>query len=195
MVIVLPSPRSIERLDDDVTPLATLAFDLTGADLAGELIEQRLGDLLGLHVAFAPEGAPQPAVNVVVRQETSFLQSELADFQRDEAYTIVAGERVTIRCAAKQGFLNALATLKRLLTRRDAFVLRTCGSPTIRTPRSLGLHNLPLVRWLLESRLRLSALGLEGEGVHRRSDFKSHAVNMCMYGYWPFRFDEFPRPP
>ena len=36
MYKMLPSPRSFERLDDEVTALASLVFDLAGADLAEE---------------------------------------------------------------------------------------------------------------------------------------------------------------
>ena len=62
---VLPCPRMFERLDEGVTALAALVFDLAGADLPEELIERKLAGLQGLEVVFGPEGAPQPAVNVM----------------------------------------------------------------------------------------------------------------------------------
>jgi hypothetical protein len=129
MSTVLPCPLSFERLDEGVTALAALVFDLAGADLPAALIARKFAGLEGLKVAFGPEGAPQPAVSVIVRQETAFverfdLEEGLAAFQRDEAYSIVTGEDVTIRYGAKQGLINALSTLKQLLSRRgDAFVL------------------------------------------------------------------------
>ena len=49
-------------------------FDLAGADLPAELIERKLAGLQGLQVVFGPEGAPQPAVSVIVRQENAFVK-------------------------------------------------------------------------------------------------------------------------
>lgn len=196
MARVLPSPRSFEQLDDDVTILTSLAFDLDGADVVDEIIEQKFGDMDGLRVAFAPDGAPPPAVNVVVRPDTSFLQGYLAGYQRDEAYMIRAGEHVTIRYAAKHGLLNALSTLKQLLSRRgDAFVM----------PHVL-IYDVPNAEVRSVSTTFAWYAGFSRAGFDSQlwdlrewkafidtcSDFKVNQVNMCMYGYWPFRFDEFP---
>jgi Glycosyl hydrolase family 20, domain 2 len=196
MVKVLPSPRSFDRLDDDVTTLAALAFDLGGADLAEELIQQKFGSLQGLHVALGREGAPEPAVSVVVRQEASFLPGDLAAYPRDEAYSIRAGEDVLIGYAGKPGLINALSTLKQLLSRRgDAFVLphvRITDYPNteIRSVSTTFAWYAGFSRAGFDS--QLWDLREWKAFIDTCSDFKVNQVNMCMYGYWPFRFDEFP---
>ena len=198
---VLPSPRMFERLDEGVTTLTALVFDLTGADLPAELIEQKLAGLQGLQVVFGPEGAPQPAVSVIVRQETAFVErfdlaASLAAFQRDEAYSIVTGEDVTIRYVAKQGLINALSTLKQLLARRgDAFVLphvRIADYPNteVRSVSTTFAWYAGFSRAGFDS--QLWGLSEWQAFIDTCSDFKVNQVNMCMYGYWPFRFDEFP---
>jgi hypothetical protein len=196
MVKVLPTPRSFERLDDGVTALASLVFDLAGADLAQALIEQKFGGLQGLHVAFGPEGAPQPAVRVVARQDASFLQGDLAAFQRDEAYRIGTGEHVTIYYAAKPGLVHALSTLKQLLSRRgDAFELphvqiTDYPNTEVRSVSTTFAWYAGFSRAGFDS--QLWDLAQWEAFIDDCSDFKVNQVNLCMYGYWPFRFDEFP---
>ena len=176
-------------------------FDLAGADLPEELIERKFAGLQGLQVVFGPEGAPQPAVSVIVRQETAFVErfdlaESLAAFQRDEAYSIVTGEDVTIRYVAKQGLINALSTLKQLLSRRgDAFVLphvRIADYPNteVRSVSTTFAWYAGFSRAGFDS--QLWGLSEWQAFIDTCSDFKVNQVNMCMYGYWPFRFDEFP---
>jgi Glycosyl hydrolase family 20, domain 2 len=196
MVKVLPCPRSFQRLDDDMSAFEALVFDLAGAEIAEELIEQKFGDLEGLRIAFAPEGAPQPAVSVVLRQETSFLRGDLAAYQREEAYAIRAGENVLIRYAERRGLLNALSTLKQLLSRRgDAFALphvRIYDYPNteVRSVSTTFAWYAGFSRAGFDS--QLWDLREWKAFIDTCSDFKVNQVNMCMYGYWPFRFDEFP---
>ena len=108
----------------------------------------------------------------------------------------MTGEDVTIRYVAKQGLINALSTLKQLLSRRgDAFVLphvRIVDYPNteVRSVSTTFAWYAGFSRAGFDS--QLWDLSEWKAFIDTCSDFKVNQVNMCMYGYWPFRFDEFP---
>jgi hypothetical protein len=196
MFNVLPRPHRIARLDDGETALAALVFDAPGEKLDRALLEQRVSDREGLQVAFAPFEASGPVVKVLLRRDASFLEDGLAAYQRDEAYEIRTGAEVSVRYTATPGLLNALSTLKQLLARRGgAFVLphvHVYDYPDFEV-RSVSTT----FAWYAG----FSRVGFDSQlwdlqewkaFIDTCADFKVNQVNMCMYGYWPFRFDEFP---
>ncbi len=193
---VLPAPRQIHRLDDDETSLVSLLFDLPEGSLDRALVEHKFTGIDGLQVVFVPEAASQPAVKVLLHRGTDFLEGDLAPFQKDEAYAISIGAEVTVHYAAKPGLLNALSSLKQLLARHeDGFRLphvRIYDFPNCEV-RSISTT----FAWYAG----FSRVGFDSQLWGREewkrfidtcSDLKVNQLNMCMYGYWPFRFDEFP---
>lgn len=114
-----------------------------------------------------------------------------------QGYTLkVESDGCEIGYAAHDGFVNALSTLKQLFVKQDGgYAMDFCD-----------IVDWPAVEWRAVSNTfawyaGYGRLGFDmqlwgydewEEYLNICSDFKINQFNMCMYGYWPFEFDEYP---
>ncbi|WP_391574288.1 glycoside hydrolase family 20 zincin-like fold domain-containing protein [Cohnella sp.] len=109
----------------------------------------------------------------------------------------VGSSGVEIAFAHRDGYVNALSTLKQLLvkhdeggyTLQDADILdwpsieRRSVSNTFAWYAGYGRIGFDMQLWGYDEWI---------EYLNICSDLKINQFNMCMYGYWPFQFDEYP---
>ncbi len=119
------------------------------------------------------------------------------ELYKKQGYCIdVDREGVTIRFLCRDGLINAISTLKQLLTvKDDGYAVDFCEivdwpsveirsvSNTFAWYAGYGRLGFDMQLWGFEE---------WKEYLNICSDFKINQFNMCMYGYWPFEFDEYP---
>ncbi len=100
--------------------------------------------------------------------------------------------------SSREGFINALSSLKQIIFQhlRDGrfmiphFLMRDCPSLVIRSISTTFAWYAGYGRIGFD--MQLWGLDEWRNFLLQCSDFKINQVNMCIYGYWPFEFPEYP---
>lgn len=142
--------------------------------------------------------APEEAVRVALIDKLPEPQGAGGDeLYEKQGYCLeVDGGGVTLRFARRDGLINAISTLKQLLLKTEnGYTLDFCEivdwpsvevrsvSNTLAWYAGYGRLGFDMQLWGLEE---------WKEYLNICSDFKINQFNMCMYGYWPFEFEEYP---
>lgn len=117
-------------------------------------------------------------------------------YKKQGYHLVVNSNGVVIQFAQRDGLTNAISTLKQLLIKTESgYVIDFCEitdwpsievrsvSNTFAWYAGYGRLGFDMQLWGLEE---------WKEYLNICSDFKINQFNMCMYGYWPFEFDEYP---
>jgi len=115
---------------------------------------------------------------------------------REGGYVLkLEAQQGEIQCASLEGFNNALATIKQLLTgdeEKQLHAVHILDYPLveIRSMSTTFAWYAGYGRIGFDSQL----WGLEQwkEFLQICADYKINQLNMCMYGYWPFKFEQYP---
>ena len=105
-------------------------------------------------------------------------------------------EEIEIQCNSLAGFNNAVSTLKQLLEPTDAGYVISCG--VIRDWPDIEWRSLSTTfAWYAGyGRLGFDSQlwGLEEwkQFINVCVDYKINQINMCIYGYWPFKMPDYP---
>lgn len=114
-----------------------------------------------------------------------------------QGYRIKVGpECCEISFSQPDGLINALSTLKQMLEKEDgAYFMNFCEITDWPTVEQRSVSNT--FTWYagygrLGFDMQLWGYDEWVEYLNICSDLKINQFNMCMYGYWPFEFDEYP---
>lgn len=169
-----------------------------------QLSEQDIRDIFVAKLWNYPDiklnfNAPAPDyVNIRLNQELKASdQVTNQELYKSMGYTLdVVASEVTIGFEHRDGLVNALSTLKQLLQKdADGYSLRLIEvvdwpsierrsvSNTFAWYAGYGRIGFDMQLWGYDEWV---------EYLNICSDFKINQFNMCMYGYWPFKFEQYP---
>lgn len=132
-----------------------------------------------------------------LKEEQLKAASQEAQKMRNQGYVLsILEQEATLYCQERAGMVNGLSTLKQLLIRdREGYCLpeaeltdwpsveHRCLSTTFAWYAGYGRFGFDMQLWDREKWI---------EFLNICSDYKMNHLNMVMYGYWPFEFDEYP---
>ncbi|MBC7333174.1 MAG: hypothetical protein H5T85_01730 [Actinobacteria bacterium] len=211
MYNLLPKPVMIKVMDEEAINFDKICFlNLDGTSIKKSVVKNKFESLEGLDiylqdidVSSISSKVDSKALEVMVQQDPSFVKDNLLEYQKNDAYFLrvyMDNERnkglIDIKYVHEKGLLNAFSTLKQLIR-------PTSNGFTI--PR-VEIYDFPNVEIRSISTTFAWYAGYSRVGFDSQlwnyedwkafidvcSDFKINQINMCMYGYWPFKFDEFP---
>ena len=175
MYNLIPEVKSISAKGNKDHEFSRLRFDLPGPEYE-RLIRYKLWDLPSLECSFGKTGSEPGLLDVRVSE--GFSETRLPDDLTAESLA------------------NAVSTLKQLFS-RDGAGWRV-GKVTIFDYPSVAIRSLSTTfAWYAGyGRIGFDSQlwGFEEwkEFLNIASDFKINQLNLCMYGYWPFAFPEYP---
>jgi hypothetical protein len=195
---LIPEVKFIQAGQGNQREFSRLRFDLP--DSAYErLVRYKLWDLSSLGCSFGKTGDEAGTLQVLAREGLSGKPPETldADKLRQCGYALQLEKgSCRIEFSTAESLANALSTLKQLFTRGAGGV--SAGDVTIYDYPSLSLRSLSTTfAWYAGyGRIGFDSQlwGFEEwkQFLDIASDFKLNQLNMCMYGYWPFEFPEYP---
>ncbi len=103
---------------------------------------------------------------------------------------------ITISCGTNDGLINALGTLKQIIKKKDKGFI--CELAKITDWPSIEYRSLSTTfAWYagygrFGFDMQLWSMKEWKQFINICSDYKINQLNMCLYGYWPFKFDEYP---
>lgn len=116
---------------------------------------------------------------------------------KEQGYSITVDTDACKICYMERaGLVNALSTLKYLFEKEDGgYVMECCEVIDWPSVENRSVSNT--FAWYagygrLGFDMQLWGYDEWVEYINICSDFKINQFNMCMYGYWPFEFDEYP---
>ncbi len=207
MCNILPKPVILKKLGDKLITFNIIYFsNLQNSNLFKEVIEQKFECFEGLEIIKSAELLTNNQGNfleVKLEQDESFIKDNLLDYQKNDSYFLKVyiniennNKLVNIKYASERGLLNAITSLKHLIKAND-------NSYSIPNVEIYDYPNIEIrsISTTFAWYAGYSRVGFDSqlwnyddwkEFIDICSDFKINQINMCMYGYWPFKFEEFP---
>jgi hypothetical protein len=203
MINLFPEPKVARELEGRTRPFGGLAIDF------GDLPEAEKADLLDiarmrfwnrrdLRISADAAGAPESdSLRLTSVPDLSGIEAENRDLFIKQGYYLKIEEgRILLKYQGKSGFIYAITTLKQLLVRQEGkFILPRCEitdwpsvehravAPTFSWYAGYGRLGFDMQLWGRDEWL---------EYLNTCIDSKINQMNMVMYGYWPFEFEEYP---
>ncbi len=203
MINLFPEPKIARELEGYTRPFGGLAIDF------GDLPEAEKADLLDiarmrfwnrrdLRISADAAGAPENGcLRLTSVPDLSGIEAENRDLFIKQGYYLKIEEgRILLKYQGKSGFIYAITTLKQLLVRQEGkFILPRCEitdwpsvehravAPTFSWYAGYGRLGFDMQLWGRDEWL---------EYLNTCIDSKINQMNMVMYGYWPFEFEEYP---
>lgn len=196
---LIPLPKEFRPGEGRTKPFKKLYFVLDKSRDAGDckaLIVNKMWNYTDIGLVF--EDVDESLLYTVVLSGSAAVP-EGADARlfAQQGYTISAGVQLCEICfTGRDGLVNALSTFKQLFEKEDGGYLISCCEiadwPTIEI-RSLS-NTFAWYAGYGRMGFDMQLWGFDEwkEYLNICSDFKINQFNMCMYGYWPFVFDEYP---
>lgn len=196
---LLPEPKQAMNQNKNTNGFKSIALCCEQSNVMKEAHVLELAQLrfwnrseLELHTQKDLEGA------FLVRVVSSFDQMDCPDTELffKQGYVLEIGEEAIIRYGEKAGLINALTSLKQLIGKRgEYFVLPQCK--IVDWPEIERRAVAPTFSWYagygrLGFDLQLFGYDQWVEFLNMCVDQKINQMNMVMYGYWPFEFEEYP---
>ncbi|BBI36337.1 glycoside hydrolase family 20 zincin-like fold domain-containing protein [Cohnella abietis] len=201
MRALLPEPKSFqygEGTTNRFQGFNLVTIGLTNSELeVKEIADKKLWNYQD--ITLQVDTADSTHLDIILYDRLSGNESiEQPELFLLQGYTIKVEEAaVHIGFAHRDGYVNALSTLKQLLQRQDdgGYVLseitildwpsieKRSISNTFAWYAGYGRIGFDMQLWGYEEWI---------EYLNICSDLKINQFNMCMYGYWPFQFDEYP---
>ncbi len=196
---LLPEPKQAMNQNKNTNGFKSIALCCEQSNVMTEAHVLELAQLrfwnrseLEIHTQKDLEGA------FLVRVVSSFDQMDCPDTELffKQGYVLEIGEEAIIRYGEKAGLINALTSLKQLIGKRgEYFVLPQCK--IVDWPEIERRAVAPTFSWYagygrLGFDLQLFGYDQWVEFLNMCVDQKINQMNMVMYGYWPFEFEEYP---
>lgn len=195
---ILPQPKDIRWEKGGTKPFAALCFHDNGSGLDDfkTIVKNKMWNMDELGLCFGPE--TEGAYRVDVYTDAAVPAGSDKRLFRLQGYTLDVGEQsCEMRFSTREGFAGALSTLKQLFEEKDeGYTMQCCSvadwpavemravSNTFAWYAGYGRMGFDMQLWGFEE---------WKEYLNICSDFKINQFNMCMYGYWPFAFPEYPK--
>jgi len=195
---LIPIPKQQEFESGTTKVFSALNFDIAlknQIDGIKTLIERKFWNYKHLPLYYG-DGA-ETAYTVVLKDNADVPAEANGELFEKQGYLLKVGtDQCEIRFVHRDGLVNALSTFKQLFEKADGGYVMTCCDiadwPTIER-RSVsntfawyagyGRFGFDMQLWGYDEWV---------EYLNICSDFKINQFNMCMYGYWPFEFPEYP---
>ena len=161
-----------------------------------ELLEMKLWNYPEIGVSTSPR-VEDDCLILVLKRGLEGIDSENGELFLNQGYSIdIAEKGVEILFEEKDGLVNALSTLKQLFKidgeryyLEEAYIK---DWPTIEQRSISNTFGWYAGYGRLGFDMQLWGYDEWIQYLNICSDFKINQFNMCMYGYWPFEFDEYP---
>jgi hypothetical protein len=196
---LIPEVKFIQDGQGSEREFSHLGFELP-SPRHEEMIRHKLWDLPALDCSFGKTGSDPGTLQVLVKEglsEAAVPESLDAEKLRATGYALrLEKGACRIEFSTEESLVNALSTLKQLFTRAGAKV--RAGGVTILDYPSVEVRSLSTTfAWYAGyGRIGFDSQlwGFEEwkQFLNIASDYKLNQLNMCMYGYWPFEFPEYP---
>ncbi|MBC7333105.1 MAG: hypothetical protein H5T85_01360 [Actinobacteria bacterium] len=213
MYKILPLPKELKKYDKRINRFRKVIVNLKNlgelakpqADAIRWITCQKMRNFEGLDIEFAnynsesfcEEGAVL-FLNLLPRLSHKVEDNFYNDLFLKQGYVIeINNGKADIHFESQAGFIHALSSLKQIIC------LENKGFYTIPDLYILDYPEIE-VRSLSTTFAWYAGYGRVGfdmqlwgfdewkEFIDLCSDFKINQLNMCMYGYWPFEFEEYP---
>jgi hypothetical protein len=199
MIELMPAVKSVTGDGKKGRAFTRIRFALPSPDLE-EMVRARLWDLAALECSFGPAGSGPGVLDVTVRQglapEGVPPDLDGARLRRCGYSLRTEGESCRIEYSSPESLCNAVSTLKQIVSREGA-AWRAIGVSILDYP-SVDIRSMSTTfAWYAGyGRIGFDSQlwGFEEwkQFLDICADFKINQLNMCMYGYWPFTFDQYP---
>lgn len=206
MYNLIPEVKHLAEGKGEPYFFSRILFDLSGLKegkvkkLCRKIVPMKFWDLPSITISFNDVKAEAGLLSVTLNEgwrDISIPEAADAEALKSNGYSLESGNgNVDIRFSTEESLSDALSTLKQLAIRRAG----TFSMPmaTIFDFPSLEVRSLSTTfAWYAGyGRIGFDSQlwGFEEwkEFVNICSDYKINQLNMCMYGYWPFDFPEYP---
>ena len=194
-VAIDEKPRSV--FEDIVISFRDCPADLT--EDINKIINLKIRDFLGIKVRFDIEKRMGSlVVNICNKLDTGEVDEKYHVLFLKQGYIIQGKDNnINIYFSTKAGILNAFSSLKQLIKKNtnggfaipDFYILdypdveQRALSPTFAWYAGYGRVGFDMQLWNFNDWKSF---------LDYCSDFKINQLNLCMYGYWPFEFKEYP---
>lgn len=195
---IIPQPKEMQRRAGWTKPFSGLVFDTAGARLgdAAAVIEKKFWNMQDIALGFG-EDTGGAGYRVVLSGDAPVPASADTEAFRLQGYAIDVGETsCEVRFCAREGLVGALSTLKQLFEDTEGgHRMALCSVSDWPTIKQRAVSNT--FAWYAgygRMGFDMQLWGFEKwkEYLNVCSDLKINQFNMCMYGYWPFEFPEYP---
>ena len=196
---IMPQPKKTEWMGKETKTFGCFYFENKGFILPDwrAVVKRKMWNIQDIPVYFE-EPKDSLVYRIVVRGEGGVPDGADERLFRLQGYALtVRADACEIYCSSREGFAYALSTIKQLLEeQQDGFCVPCCRiedwpdiqvravSNTFAWYAGYGRMGFDMQLWGFEE---------WKEYLNICSDFKINQFNMCMYGYWPFDFDDYPK--
>ena len=197
MVRLFPEPKNYIEKEGFTSEFKSLNFKFsetaggfTGEELK-ELLEYRLYDKQDIRLVSC-EGYELQAIPTL-----EGVESAKPEMLKSQGYRLeIAKDKTTIFFESKHGFINGVTSFKKLILKKGAsYILPLCD---ITDYPSIPVRAVaPPMSWYagygrIGFDTQLFGRDKWFEYLNACVDDKINQLNIVMYGYWPFEFDEYP---
>lgn len=197
MNLLLPEAKAYEQKDGKTKAFNSIIIKTNGAGLETgrviELFEMKLWNYPEIEIITSPQ---DECLEVNVTNGFKNNACENSEMFAKQGYILDINESsVEIIYEQRQGLVNALSTLKQLFIADNNGYCIEMGYikdwPTIEQRSISNTFAWYAGYGRLGFDMQLWGYDEWVEYLNICSDFKINQFNMCMYGYWPFEFDEY----
>jgi hypothetical protein len=200
MHAMLPEPKEFKRGSGKTKAFNRIAIEPKDTSLSLEEVTE----LLAMKFWNYPENgvctsnrADEGCLILVLKKGLDGIECENKDLFLKQGYVLdIAAKGVEIIFEQKDGLMNGLSTLKQLFRNAgDGYSLEEAyikDWPTIEQRSVSNTFGWYAGYGRLGFDMQLWGYEQWVAYLNICSDFKINQFNMCMYGYWPFEFDEYP---
>lgn len=197
---LIPLPKSVKEHKESTAVFKGLHFETNDTNKKDfdvkELITIKMWNYSNIAISFDNE-EDACFYRVILKDKAETPKEADITLYEKQGYTIFADKKHCEICFVnKEGLVNALSTFKQLFEKQDdGYTLVCCEIQDWPTIEQRSVSNT--FAWYagygrLGFDMQLWGYDEWVEYLNICSDFKINQFNMCMYGYWPFEFDEYP---
>lgn len=195
---LIPEPKVYKSFNNSTKTFNGFNFILKSKDSKedlAEIIDLRMWNYKEIQIAF--DQKQEDFIDIIVSNEIKSSDVPKDELFIKQGYELnIEDDHVSIGYTERDGFINALSTLKQLLKVKDdkyyfeytsiidwPSIEKRSVSNTFAWYAGYGRIGFDMQLWGYEEWV---------EYLNICVDFKINQFNMCMYGYWPFEFPEYP---
>ncbi|MGM8213460.1 glycoside hydrolase family 20 zincin-like fold domain-containing protein, partial [Virgibacillus sp. W0430] len=196
---LIPEPKVYNRDESQTKLFQGFNFKIQSSDTkdeVSEIINMKMWNYTKIAICFDEQ--KEHNIDIVLVNNIQGIDSTVdKELFRKQGYELtIQDNKVHIAYLERDGFVNALSTLKQLLKPKDGkYYFENCSivdwpsierrsvSNTFAWYAGYGRIGFDMQLWGYDEWV---------EYLNICSDYKINQFNMCMYGYWPFEFPEHP---
>jgi Glycosyl hydrolase family 20, domain 2 len=200
MYALLPEPKEYQKGNGRTKAFNRIGIEVKNAAIrsqeALELLEMKLWNFPEINVCHAAQDE-DGCLNLVLTKGLEGVECKNPELFLKQGYILDIRENgAEIIFEQKNGLVNGLSTLKQLFKNAgDRYYFEAAyikDWPTIEQRSVSNTFGWYAGYGRLGFDMQLWGYDEWVEYLNICSDFKINQFNMCMYGYWPFEFDEYP---